>query len=135
MGVPSTSSRCRRTRSSGPARGRRPSACRGTFDAVRGSITLYIAVTGVVFALLLAGHQEDLDTHIGWVNFVVHTLIPIVVVVDWLLEPANHRLPLRLAALWLAYPILWFAYTLARVQPRTGTRTRSSTWPPMATAT
>jgi hypothetical protein len=85
-----------------------------TFDAVRGSITLYIAITGVVFALLLAGHQEDLDTHIGWVNFVVHTLIPIVVVVDWLLEPANHRLPLRLAALWLAYPILWLAYTLAR---------------------
>jgi hypothetical protein len=84
------------------------------FDAVRGAVTLYIAITGVVFALLLSGRQEDLDTHIGWVNFVVHTLIPVVLVVDWLLEPARHRLQRRIALAWLAYPVAWFCYTLAR---------------------
>jgi hypothetical protein len=75
---------------------------------------LYVAITGIVFAVLLAGHQEDLDTHIAWVDFVVHRLIPIVVVADWLMDPPRHRLPLRIAAAWLGYPVLWFAYTLIR---------------------
>ena len=84
------------------------------FDAVRGAVTLYIAITGVVFAVLLSGHQENLDTHIDWVNFVVHTLIPVVVVADWLIDAPRHRLPAPVAVLWLGYPLLWFAYTLAR---------------------
>ncbi len=84
------------------------------FDAVRGAVTLYIAITGVVFALLLSGLQESLDTHIGWVDFVVHKLIPLVVVADWLIDSPRHRLPVRVAATWLAYPLAWFAYTLAR---------------------
>ena len=33
------------------------------FDAVRGAIALYISITGVVFALLLSGLQEELDGH------------------------------------------------------------------------
>jgi hypothetical protein len=61
---------------------------------------------------LLSGLQEDLDTHFGWVNFVVHTLMPIVLVVDWLIEPARHRLPVWVAGAWLAYPAAWFVYTL-----------------------
>jgi hypothetical protein len=92
---------------------RRHERSRG-FDAVRGAVTLYMAITGVVFAVLLAGAQEDLDTHIGWVNFVVHTLLPIVLVVDWLVDPPRRRFWLRVVALWLAYPLAWFAYTLIR---------------------
>jgi hypothetical protein len=84
------------------------------FDAIRGAVTLYIAITGAVFALLLSGHQESLDTHIGWVDFTVHKLLPIAVVGDWLLDPPRHRLPIPVAATWLAYPVIWFAYTLAR---------------------
>ena len=84
------------------------------FDAIRGAVTLYIAITGVVFALLLAGRQEDLDTHIPWVDFVVHDLIPVVLVADWLIDPPRHRIPLRVALSWLAYPLAWFGYTLVR---------------------
>lgn len=84
------------------------------FDAVRGGVTLYIAITGVVFALLLSGLQEELQTTIPWVDFVVHKLIPIVVVADWLVDPPRHRLPLRVAGAWLAYPAAWLAYTLVR---------------------
>jgi hypothetical protein len=60
------------------------------------------------------GLQEDLDTHIAWVDFTVHKLMPVVLVVDWLLEPARDRLPLWTAAGWLAYPLAWFTYTLVR---------------------
>jgi hypothetical protein len=84
------------------------------FDAVRGAATLYIAITGVVFALLLSGLQESLDTHTAWVDFVVHTLMPVALVVDWLVDPPRHQLRLWVAAAWLCYPAAWFAYTLIR---------------------
>jgi hypothetical protein len=35
-------------------------------------------------------------------------------VIDWFLDPPRQRLGLKVAILWLAYPLLWFAYTLAR---------------------
>jgi hypothetical protein len=92
----------------------RPRERTALFDASRGAVTLYIAITGVVFALLLEGHQERVNTTSSWVDFVVHELIPIVLVVDWLAEPARHRLRLWVAAAWLAYPAAWFAYTLVR---------------------
>jgi hypothetical protein len=84
------------------------------FDAVRGAATFYIAITGVVFAVLLSGLQEDLDTHVAFVNFVVHYLIPVVLVVDWFVDPPRHRLGPSVALAWLAYPLAWFAYTLIR---------------------
>ena len=85
-----------------------------TFDAVRGAATFYITITFVVFALLLSGLQEDLDTHIAFTNFVVHYLIPVVLLVDWFIDPPRHRLGLKIAFAWLAYPLAWFAYTLVR---------------------
>ena len=84
------------------------------FDALRGAATFYIASTGVVFALLLSGLQEQLDTHNAFVNFVVHYLIPIVLVADWIIDPPRHRLGVTTALAWLAYPLAWFAYTLVR---------------------
>jgi hypothetical protein len=84
------------------------------FDAVRGAIALYISITGVVFALLLSRLQEELDTHIAWVDFTVHKLIPIVFVIDWLIDPPRHRFRVRLGLAWLGYPLAWFAYTLVR---------------------
>jgi hypothetical protein len=85
-----------------------------TFEAARGAATFYIAITGVVFALLLSGHQEQLDTHNAFANFVVHYLIPVVLVADWLVDPPRHRLSPNIALAWLGYPFAWFVYTLLR---------------------
>lgn len=84
------------------------------FDGVRSGVVLYMAITGVVFALLLTGLQEELQTTIPWVDFVVHKLMPLVLVVDWLIDPPRHRLPLQVAAAWLSYIVAWFVYTLVR---------------------
>ena len=84
------------------------------FDGARTAAVLYMAITGVVFALLLAGLQEDLQTSASWVNFVVHKLMPVVLVADWLVDRPRHRLPWWTVLAWLAYPLAWFAYTLAR---------------------
>jgi hypothetical protein len=84
------------------------------FDGARGAAVLYIAITGVVFALLLSGLQEDVQTATPWVDFVVHELMPVVLVVDWLVDPPRHRLPAWTVLAWLAYPAAWFVYTLVR---------------------
>src|SRR6478752_5121007 len=54
------------------------------FDMLRGGAVVYMTVTGVVYGLLLSG--TDVDTALSWVNVVVHKLMPIVIVVDWLLD-------------------------------------------------
>jgi hypothetical protein len=84
------------------------------FDGARTAAVLYLAITGVVFALLLAGLQEELQTSQEWVNFVVHKLMPVVLVADWLVDPPRHRLPWWTVPAWLAYPLAWLAYTLIR---------------------
>lgn len=84
------------------------------FEAVRAAATFYIVITGVVFATLLSGLQEQLDTHNAFVNSVVHYAIPAAAAIDWLLDPPRHRLPAKIALAWLTYPLAWFGYTLIR---------------------
>ncbi len=83
-------------------------------DGFRSGVVLYMAITGVVFALLLSGLQEELQTTIPWVDFVVHKLMPVVLVADWLVDPPRHRLPRWTVLAWLSYPLAWFGYTLVR---------------------
>ena len=84
------------------------------FDAVRGGVVFFIAVTGVVFALLLQGLQEELQTTIPWVDTVVHRVMPLVLVLDWLVEGPRRRLPRWVAVAWLGCLGAWLAYTLVR---------------------
>jgi len=83
-------------------------------DGARSAAVLYMAITGVVFALLLSGLQAELQTTVPWVDFVVHKLMPVVLVLDWLLDPPRHRLPRWTVLAWLAYPAGWLVYTLVR---------------------
>jgi hypothetical protein len=84
------------------------------FEAARTAATFYIVVTGVVFAALLSGMQEQLDTHNAFANSVLHYVIPAAAAVDWIVDPPRHRLGTTVALAWLAYPLAWFAYTLVR---------------------
>lgn len=81
---------------------------------LRGAATVYMATTGIVFALLLSGIDSRLLTAIPWDNTVLHYLIPIAVVLDWLLDPPKRRIPFRRATIWLAYPLAYLPYTLVR---------------------
>lgn len=82
------------------------------FDMLRGAAVVYMTVTGIVYALLLEG--ENVDTALAWVNTVVHRIIPVVVVLDWLVDPPPVRIEPRRALLWVLYPIAWIAYTMLR---------------------
>ena len=61
------------------------------FVNYRGAVTLYMAITGVVYNVLLAPAAANVGVDQEWTNSVVHVIGPIVIVVDWFLD----RAPLR----------------------------------------
>jgi hypothetical protein len=81
-------------------------------DLLRGAATLYLVVTFVVVVLLLGGAELSLSDRI--VDFVVHKLFPVLVVVDWLLDPPETDLRLQDVALWLIFPLVYVVLTLIR---------------------
>lgn len=85
-----------------------------SFDMVRGAAVAYIALVGVVYGVLLSGYQNDLQTSLPWVNTIVHKVIPIVMVVDWIINPPGRRIDFRRALIWMVYPLIYLAYTLIR---------------------
>ncbi|MBL1078966.1 Pr6Pr family membrane protein [Nocardia sp. 2] len=82
------------------------------WQIVRGAATLYITITGIVYALLL--QNVDVDIEYPWTNDVLHRVTPLVALADWLLVPAALGVTARLAGAWLIYPIVYGVYTLIR---------------------
>lgn len=85
-----------------------------TFAFLRGAATLYMVITGIVFALLLAGLEQRLQITIPWVNTVLHYIMPVVMLVDWLLFPPKFKFTFRQTLWWLAFPLAYLVYTLLR---------------------
>jgi hypothetical protein len=82
---------------------------------LRGAATLYMVITGIVYAVLLSG--QDVGALAPWVNSAVHQVTPAVLAADWVCFPPwprASRASYRAALGWLAFPLLYFAYSLAR---------------------
>ena len=88
-------------------KGRRPWT-----DRVRGAGTLYIVITGVIYHLLL--RDADVGTATDWINMALHTVAPLYLFMDWLIDPPKQRISFRRSLVWLGYPLLYTAYTLVR---------------------
>jgi hypothetical protein len=84
------------------------------FALVRGAVTLYMVVTGLVYAVLLAPASADVGLTEPWVDAVVHEVAPILVLLDWLYDPPGRRLSVRAVAAWLIFPAVYLVYSLVR---------------------
>jgi hypothetical protein len=80
-------------------------------DILRGSAVVAIAVVGLVFGLLLSHLESEM---IPWVNFVTHSLMPVVMVLDWLFQPPKAKLARKHIWFWIVYPIAYLTYSLIR---------------------
>ncbi|MFI4993577.1 MAG: Pr6Pr family membrane protein [Solirubrobacterales bacterium] len=80
------------------------------YELLRGAAVIYMTITGVVFVLLLSGSSES----VPWANAVVHYVMPVVIVLDWLIDPPRMRVTWRKALRWLIFPVVYFGYTLIR---------------------
>ncbi|MER6301291.1 Pr6Pr family membrane protein [Kitasatospora sp. NPDC001539] len=81
-------------------------------DAVRGAVVLYLAITGLTYGTLLANYPAP--TVVPWVADVVHRAVPLAVLADWLIDPPLRSVRPRVVLGWLAFPLVYLAYTLTR---------------------
>ncbi|WP_438353434.1 Pr6Pr family membrane protein [Microbacterium sp. CJ88] len=81
-------------------------------SAVRGASVVYIAFVGLVFNTLL--RDVDLSAISPWVNIVLHYVLPVVGVVDWILWPPRNRLPWSAIGWWMIYPAVYAIAAIVR---------------------
>lgn len=92
-----------------------------TSAPLKGAVTLYVVITGLVYHLVLTNSasgfamgpvQRDLVESVG--NQLLHTVVPALAVLDWLLFDARGRYRWRYALYWLAFPVGYLAFALLR---------------------
>lgn len=76
---------------------------------LHGAVVVYIIVTGVVYATLLDGSYQQLDT------VLLHALVPILVAIDWLIGDPRSTAPRWWYPLsWSVYPVFYLGFVLIR---------------------
>jgi hypothetical protein len=88
---------------------------------LRGGITLWVMITGLVAHILLnhganplPGLVRGADLFADWATFAVHYLVPVMVLVDWLAFSPRRTVSWRHVPLWLAYPLGYGLVALGR---------------------
>lgn len=84
-----------------------------TLDFSRGAATLFMTITGIVFATLLSKLDVQL-TAVPWDNTVLHYVIPMAILADWVLDPPTKAIRFGKAVWWLVYPLMYLVYSLIR---------------------
>jgi hypothetical protein len=83
-------------------------------DFYRGAVALYMTTVILIFIVLLSGYPASELTAVPWDNTVLHYIMPIVVILDWLAVPISSRFRFAAAATWLAVPLAYLGYSLIR---------------------
>ncbi|MEH1129050.1 Pr6Pr family membrane protein [Micromonospora sp. CPCC 206061] len=88
---------------------------------LRGAVTLWIMITGLVAHILLNHGANPLPGLIGggdlfanWATFALHYLVPGMVLLDWLIFPPHRVVPYADLPLWLLYPLGYALLALGR---------------------
>ena len=84
------------------------------FATIRGAVTSYRAVTGLVWAVVLAPNYVDVAVPEPWIDLSIHVVAPLLMVADWLVNPPRAELGPRVVALWLVFPAVYLVYSLVR---------------------
>lgn len=92
----------------GGAPGAEPAASRSAVY-LRGVAMLAISLTGIVFHTMLV---PVLESPIGFNGHVLHTIVPIGFVLDWLVFCQKGRFRFRDVPVWVVFPLVYFVATL-----------------------
>jgi hypothetical protein len=84
------------------------------FAVFRGAVTVYMTVTGLVYAFLIAPVAGDVGVPEPWIDWCIHILGPIALAVDWIADSPPVRLPLGSLWIWLAFPAVYLGYSMIR---------------------
>lgn len=81
-------------------------------DAARYISTVNMAIVGLVFSVLL--RNVDLGALLPWVNVILHYVMPVTIVLDWLLQPPTAKLRVKYLTIALVFPAAYLVYVLVR---------------------
>lgn len=84
------------------------------YTVFRVIIVTYMAVTGIVYNLLLRGVELPQGTTVEWSNEVLHVVACAYLVLDWFIAPGRTALSWRSLRGIVIFPIVWAIYTMIR---------------------
>lgn len=84
------------------------------FAVFRGGVTVYMGVTGLVYAFLIAPVAGDVGVPEPWIDWVIHVIAPVAVVADWIINPPPVEIPGGSLWIWLLFPTAYLGYSLIR---------------------
>lgn len=87
---------------------------KSTFDTLRGATTVYIAVVGIGFSALLSQVEGLVLTAVPWDNIVLHYIIPVAVLIDFVIDRPHRALTVKKSLVWLLFPAVYITYALTR---------------------
>lgn len=83
-------------------------------DVLRAVSTVYILVVGIGFAVLLAGLEGVALTAAPWDNTVLHYIIPVAVLLDFIIDRPKRKISFKTGLWWITFPIAYVVYSLVR---------------------
>jgi hypothetical protein len=81
-------------------------------DAIRGATFVYMVIVGAVFSILL--RNVELGSLLPWVNDVLHYIMPVFIIFDFIYQPPDKKLPKSIIKYWLIFPLIYLIYSLVR---------------------
>lgn len=81
------------------------------FVAARGTVTISMVLTGLGYTALLRDTAGLFAN--PWINYVLHAILPLIALADWLVLPPGWPRLRFVASVWrwLVYPTVWVGYT------------------------
>lgn len=84
-------------------------------DIARTLVTSYMLVSGIVFLAIVAqSSSRDYTIEVPWSSQLLHFWIPMLAVLDWILDFGKARLGWKTLSWIVVYPLAWGTFTLIR---------------------
>lgn len=81
-------------------------------DRTRFMAAINMVIVGIVFSTLL--RNVDLGSLLPWINALLHYVMPVLVFVDWIVDPPRRKVSASDMGIVALFPIAYLVYTLVR---------------------
>ena len=88
----------------------KPETLKKITGPLKGAFTLYITITFIIFAALLAPFYQPTG-FAAFSNLVLHYITPIAFIVDWILTETKLRYKWTYLPYWIIYPICYLVFS------------------------
>ncbi|MFC4761139.1 Pr6Pr family membrane protein [Fructobacillus durionis] len=86
-------------------------------ENIKGAVTLAITVTMLIYWGVLAPYSFHMDSTLDYCGtFMVHLIVPLMVIFDWFLFDTKGRFSKKAPLYWLLIPLIYYVFTVIAAQ-------------------